>query len=319
MPQLEQIPGKFHQFQRTELTNLGTDGLGILNILYFPEYDTLYFTSGLEQHIVLKLDPRDKIYKVETQYPEFQKKYYEKIIGKFEEYLFFRNRNKNIQVFDKIGEGGPMFIGDFTIEVGEQIVDFAGYRVNHQTFIAALLSDGWVSICRYNTEYHIPQSMLNSRILLMPSLKLNLSPGEKLISCAVSDDQTILVVSSLFECEDAPRCFRMFVFEINPNSGILRFIFVQDLSKESFCNYPNSFLQYLNIVSTPEAYVKKIVAFPHAGGSERIDMFLDLSQGDIKVVNSIPEYHTRSILGAAQNGQELWSIDGNGQIAVSKI
>lgn len=186
-----------------------------MNILYFPEYDTLYFTSGLEQHIILKMDPRGKIYKVETQYPLFTKSYYEKIIGKFEEYLFFRSNQKEVEVYDKVGEGGPLLIGTYKIDVGKQVVDFQGYRVNNQTFLVALLSDGWVSICRFNAEYHIPQSMMNKRILPMPSLKLNLSSGEKLTSCAVSDDQTTLVITSLFKCKDAPRCFRLFVFDIH--------------------------------------------------------------------------------------------------------
>lgn len=110
---------------------LGTEGLGILNILYFPEYDTVYFTSGLEQHIVLKLDSRHNIFKVETVSSEFKKKYYETFVRRFEEYLLFRNEARTIQVFDKVGEGGPMLIGNFKLDAGEQIMDFHGYRVNN--------------------------------------------------------------------------------------------------------------------------------------------------------------------------------------------
>ena len=97
--------------------------MGILNLIYFPEYDTLYFTSGLEKHFVLKLDNRDQIFKVESFCPEFKKNYYEKIINQFEDFLFFRNQARNVQIFDKVGEGGPLLIGDFNLEVGDRIVD----------------------------------------------------------------------------------------------------------------------------------------------------------------------------------------------------
>jgi hypothetical protein len=146
----------------------------------------------------------------------------------------------------------------------------------------------------------------------MPSLKLNLSPGEKLVSSAISEDQTLLIVSSLFECEDAPRCFRLFIFEIDQSAGLLRFLFVEDISDELFCNYPNSFLQFMTVHNTPEPYVRRIVAFPHAGGSERVDMFVDLGNKEVKVISCIPEYHTRSVLGAERNGELIWSVDGNG-------
>jgi hypothetical protein len=35
--------------------------MGVLSMEYFPEYDTLYFSEGLEQYSLFKVDSRKKI------------------------------------------------------------------------------------------------------------------------------------------------------------------------------------------------------------------------------------------------------------------
>ena len=126
----------------------GTEGLGVLNMVYFTEFDTLYFTTGLEQTILLKLDARKNLFKVETFYPQFYKRYYEKFIKHTDDFLLFRNSPKTIDIFEKVGEGGPLLLGVFEVQSGDKIVDFSGFSVGRNQenqALLAVLENGWVS------------------------------------------------------------------------------------------------------------------------------------------------------------------------------
>ena len=241
----------------------------------------------MDQLVLLKMDNKNIVTVVECNCQEFNKKYYEKNIDKLEGYLLVRTSRRTLIIYDKVGENVPLQIAEINLDIGEQMTDFKAFRVKNSTFVTLVMSDGWVCTSKFVPYLNANKYVLNEEVVHLPGLRLNLTKGEKLISCAISDDSSMVIVSSLYECEDAPRLFRLFVFEICQNTGMLSFLFEIDMSNEQFSTYPNSFFQCMFVFSTPNKLIKNMVGFPHAGGSDRVDMVLDLKRKHLEVIGLI--------------------------------
>lgn len=98
------------------------------------------------------MDSKRKIYPVKFQSSTFQKKYHERILAKCDDMLLFRNKELNIAVLDKVGEGGPLPLGNFILTAGTRVVDFVGYLIKQKPFVTAVVNDGWVTVCKINNS-----------------------------------------------------------------------------------------------------------------------------------------------------------------------
>jgi hypothetical protein len=73
-------------------------------------------------------------------------------LSKCDDILLYRNKELNIAFFDKVGEGGPLLLGNFILTAGTRIVDFVGYLMKSKMYAAAIVNDGWVTVCKVNNN-----------------------------------------------------------------------------------------------------------------------------------------------------------------------
>ena len=279
---------------------LGTNSIGVLAMAYFQSTEVLYFTTGLTQTQLVRLTPESVKSVVAYSDPQSRIRYYHRLLRKdpSERYLFYRNRENSISVFEELGaEKTPSLLAEVNGMQGDIITDFIGYNNYH---IACISSTGFL----------IPVSFRNGILLRLPTPKLDLDRNESLVTCQVCQKEDYLFASSMVHYQDAPRQGRVFIFKIDKEDGVMTFFSCVNFKNMEFARFPNSFIKEMCL----DSYLDNqpvLTAFPHAGGSELM-VFVMKRDGKLTHLKTIKDYHSRSIICSEVYSGRIWTLDGNG-------
>jgi len=271
-------------------------------MVYYPSYDTVIYTEGLDSLSIRKMDSTGKITMFVKDNVSKERQYFDRLLRKDEvdQYLFALKEPCKLTIYRYIDTSPLTYL---TIEFSETIADYI-----------SLGEDTLLIVGKYG-KIDCMKFAGRATTILDTYIIEDLLPGQELSTCDFNEKLGYLVIASKQNTSQGHCASDLYLFSISHSSSFNSSSF--GISFECCSSFPpqlrtpSTFAASLTISESPPT----VHILSHAG----ISCYTSFSLPSLAPISIFSGYHTRSVLRAEKCGNVLASVDGNGLVNLLRI